>query len=64
MVEFRILKSEDKENIRIPTLNLRRGYVPIQRDLNRLAKWVDRHLMKGNKDKCKALHLGRNDPMT
>lgn len=60
MVEFRILKTTKKENSRIPALDLRRGYVPMQRDLNRLVKWVDRHLMKFNK----GLQLGRNNPMS
>lgn len=64
MVKFRILKSKEKENSMIPVLDLRRQYVPIQRDLNRIAKWVDRHLMTFNKGKCKALHLGRNNTMT
>ncbi|KAK4810524.1 hypothetical protein QYF61_004487 [Mycteria americana] len=39
------------------------GCAAIQRDLNRLQKWVDRNFMKFNKEKCKVLHLGRNSPM-
>lgn len=62
MVEFRILKCRDKDDIRISDPGLRRVYV--QKDLNRLVKWVYRHLMKFIKGKCKALHLGKNNAMT
>ena len=34
-----------------------------QRDHNRPEKWTNRNLMKFNKVKHKALHLGRNNPM-
>lgn len=33
-----------------------------QKDLKRLEKWADRHLIKFNKGKCKDLHLGKNSP--
>ena len=31
--------------------------------LNRLEKWADGNLMKLNKEKCKVLHLRRNNPI-
>ncbi|GAB0181729.1 mitochondrial enolase superfamily member 1 [Grus japonensis] len=39
------------------------GCAAIQRDLNRLEKWINRNLMKFNKGESKILQLGRNNPM-
>ncbi|GAB0203761.1 mitochondrial enolase superfamily member 1 [Grus japonensis] len=39
-------------------------HAAIQRDLNRLEKWADRHLILLSKGKCKILYLGRNNPMS
>ncbi|KAJ7415311.1 rna-directed dna polymerase from mobile element jockey-like [Pitangus sulphuratus] len=38
------------------------GCASLQRDLNRLERWTEKNLMKFNKDKCRVLQLGRNDP--
>ena len=38
------------------------GCAATRRDLDRLESWVERNLIKFNKGKCKALHLGRNNP--
>uniref|UniRef100_A0A8B9ZS82 Reverse transcriptase domain-containing protein n=1 Tax=Anas zonorhyncha TaxID=75864 RepID=A0A8B9ZS82_9AVES len=37
------------------------GCAAIQQDLNRLASWSGRHVMIYNKDKCRVLHLGKNN---
>ncbi|KAK4831677.1 hypothetical protein QYF61_018674 [Mycteria americana] len=38
------------------------GWAAIQRDLDRLEKWASRTLLKLNKEKCKVLYVGRNNP--
>lgn len=37
------------------------GFGAIQRNLDRLEKWLDGNLMKFNNRECKVLHLGRNN---
>lgn len=38
------------------------GLTAIQRDLSALEKWIDRILMRLNKEKCEVLHVRRNWP--
>ncbi|PKU47407.1 rna-directed dna polymerase from mobile element jockey-like [Limosa lapponica baueri] len=38
------------------------GRANLQEDLDRLEEWVNKNLMKFNKDKCNILHLGKHNP--
>lgn len=43
-------------------LDMPEGHAANQRELNRVDNWEDRNIMGFNKEKCEALHLGRNYP--
>jgi len=44
-------------------INTPEGCPATQLDVDRLESWAEKNLMKFSKDKCRVLHLGRNDPM-
>ena len=37
------------------------GRAALQGDLDRLEEWANKNLMKLNRDKCKAMHLGKHN---
>ena len=63
VLQHTLLKFGDETKLR-GTVNVPEGRAATtQRDLHRVEEWANSHLMKFNKDKCKVLHQGRNNPL-
>lgn len=43
------------------TVNIVEDRAAVHRDMDKLEEWANRNLMKLNRGKCKALHLGRKN---
>ena len=57
---FTRIASGKKKGGRSP--NVVNGNEVLQRDLNNIKEWADKWKMEFNVDKCKVMHIGRNNP--
>lgn len=62
VLQHTLLKFGDKTKLR-GTVNMPVGRTVTQRDPGRVEEWANSNLMKFNKDRCKVLHQGRNNPL-
>ena len=60
VVELTVIRSAAHSKM-VGAINMLGSRATVQGDLDRLKERADRSLMKLNKDKCKILHLGRNN---
>ncbi|KAJ7415087.1 rna-directed dna polymerase from mobile element jockey-like [Pitangus sulphuratus] len=60
---IKCILSEFAKNTKLcSAVEILEGRAAIQRDLDRLDRWADANLRKLNKEKCKVLHLDRENP--